>query len=77
MKKDDVKSDIDDMLDGYGFVLTEEELLLLWCNAETTLKPEYVEQADNILTGKILKALYEKYGGDQAAFHVAREKGWC
>jgi hypothetical protein len=58
-------------------VLTEEELLLLWCNFETSLKPEFIEKADNIFTGKILKRLYEKYGGDQAASHVAREKGWC
>jgi hypothetical protein len=57
--------------------LTEDELLLLWCNIETSLKSEFVEAAENIMTGKILRRLYEKYGGDEAALIVAKEKGWC
>ena len=57
-------------------ILTDEELTLLWCRQEAALSKEYVEKADNILTGKVLKKLYEKHGGHEAARLAAREKGW-
>ena len=58
------------------FMLDYDEALLLWCHQEVELKPEFVERAENIMTGIILQSLYEEHGGGVAALKVAIEKGW-
>lgn len=57
-----------------GFNMTE--LLLLWCHQEVSLKKEYAEMAERIISGKVLNELYRDYGGDCAARLIAEEMGW-